>query len=1022
MSTNISKKKRDDLLDKIKQIRAFIAAAPQDENTGNLLSYLSELEKDVNGKKYGLVFEEHREEIDEVLDTHTPVLTEDADLFIDHGVQMNFLIEGDNLASLQLLEKTHKGKIDLIYIDPPYNTGAKDFVYDDAFVDTTDGFNHSKWLSFMKQRLSLSKKLLAAHGTIFISIDDNEFSQLKLLCDEVFGANNYVGTILWKKKTNGNNMGWLPPVHDYILCYSKEIGKIYDFGFEVSEEDILKNYSNPDNDPRGPWTTTDLSANHKGPYFPVTNPKTGDVYYPPAGRYWVFNEQEIQRRIADGRIIFGKSGMARPVQRVFAKDRKFSKRKVESWWDNHGMNADATQKYGEDYTPMQASILEQIEDKHHFSFSAPTSTGKSFVFRNLIRSASNDVVVIVPSRALINEYYDRIREIVNVKEVNVLTFVDRINTKFAKRNIFILTPERSRELFKNKSWLNIDLILFDEAQLSDEKSVRGLYFDSIVRRALKSFPDAKYVFAHPFISNPEAQLERNGIIDTQSAAINYEQKNVGQIFYVHNPATGDFYHLGTSKEILGKQKLKAEFDPIERAISSGGSVLIYVSKSHIYNKSIYSEFDKYIKLCNKLEKPDALQMIDELRSYIGASKNNALFYNSEMLEKLSLGIVTHHGSMPLAARLILEHFTQSGFCRICFATSTLEQGINMPFDVVYLDKFEASKSLSVKNLIGRAGRSTVDAKFDYGSVVIRNNAITSLRRVMRKAEPLSKISNLDVTDDSLDEKYKEFKEAINTGAFSDEYNLPSADVEKLHSDDVTAMIPQLLDMMFDDGDIISPNTDMKEVNDLFSKLYQQYLGRKLCQAEKSVLSTAVKIMIWKIYGKTFHRICQYRYAYASRTAERQQLYRKRNAEEANSIPAKYIVGYHDIPDKDLTAYPLVSTSIAAKDVDYDLIVYDTYDYLDKLIGFKLSDIFYAIFYQYYEATSDERALRLAKYFKYGTDKEREIWMLRYGFSFEEIEWVSECVDSIDETEIKFNDKINALDDAQLKSIEQYVHE
>lgn len=98
-------------------------------------------------------------------------------------------------------------------------------------------------------------------------------------------------------------------------------------------------------------------------------------------------------------------------------------------------------------------------------------------------------------------------------------------------------------------------------------------------------------------------------------------------------------------------------------------------------------------------------------------------------------------------------------------------------------------------------------------------------------------------------------------------------------------------------------------------------------------------MIWKIYGKTFHRICQYRYAYASRTAERQQLYRKRNAEEANSIPAKYIVGYHDIPDKDLTAYPLVSTSIAAKDVDYDLIVYDTYDYLDKLIGFKLSDIF-----------------------------------------------------------------------------------
>lgn len=104
------------MLDKIKVIRSFIVAAPQDENTGNLLSYLSDLEKDVNGKKYGLVFEEHCEKIDEVLDTHTPVLTEEKDLFIDNGGQMNFLIEGDNLASLQLLEKTHNGKIDLAYV------------------------------------------------------------------------------------------------------------------------------------------------------------------------------------------------------------------------------------------------------------------------------------------------------------------------------------------------------------------------------------------------------------------------------------------------------------------------------------------------------------------------------------------------------------------------------------------------------------------------------------------------------------------------------------------------------------------------------------------------------------------------------------------------------------------------------------------------------------------------------------------------------------------------------------------
>lgn len=153
MSTNISKQKRDDLLSKIKAIRAYISAAPQDENTGSLLTYLSDLEKDVNGKKYGLVFEEHRETIDEVLDTHTPVLTEDPALLIDRGGEMNFLLEGDNLAALRLLEKTHWGRIDLVYIDPPYNTGNKDFVYDDCFVDAQDTFRHSKWLSFMSKRL-----------------------------------------------------------------------------------------------------------------------------------------------------------------------------------------------------------------------------------------------------------------------------------------------------------------------------------------------------------------------------------------------------------------------------------------------------------------------------------------------------------------------------------------------------------------------------------------------------------------------------------------------------------------------------------------------------------------------------------------------------------------------------------------------------------------------------------------------------------------------------------------------------
>lgn len=226
MSTNISKQKREDLLNKIKELRTFISSAPQDENTGNLLSYLSDLEKDVNGKKYGLVFEEHREEIDEVLDTHAPVLTENKKLFIDNGGEMNFLIEGDNLAALKLLEKTHKGKIDLIYIDPPYNTGNKDFIYDDCYVDTEDGFRHSKWSSFMTKRLSVARSLLTEKGVVFIQISDIELAQLRLLCDTIFGEENFLNIISVNMKniagaSGGGEDKRFKKNCEYMLVYAK---------------------------------------------------------------------------------------------------------------------------------------------------------------------------------------------------------------------------------------------------------------------------------------------------------------------------------------------------------------------------------------------------------------------------------------------------------------------------------------------------------------------------------------------------------------------------------------------------------------------------------------------------------------------------------------------------------------------------------------------------------------------------------------------------------------------------------
>ena len=321
MSTNISKQKRENLLNKIKEIRTFISAAPQDENTGNLLSYLFDLEKDVNGKKYGLVFEEHREEIDEVLDTHTPVLTEEKNLFINNGGQLNFLIEGDNLASLKLLEKTHKSKLDLIYIDPPYNTLKEGFTYSDTLVDKRDTFRHSKWLSFMKQRLLLAKKLLSQNGVIFISLDDNEISALRLLCDEIFGYQNFIANVIWEKKFSPqNDAKWLSDSHDHILLYAND-KEIWHPALLSRTQEMDSRYSNPDNDPRGPWASSDFTVKtaSEAYMYPITTP-SGRIVVPTASRSWVTSEENYLNLKNDNRIWFGKKGNNVPRIKTFLSE------------------------------------------------------------------------------------------------------------------------------------------------------------------------------------------------------------------------------------------------------------------------------------------------------------------------------------------------------------------------------------------------------------------------------------------------------------------------------------------------------------------------------------------------------------------------------------------------------------------------------------------------------------------------------------------------------------------------------
>ena len=242
---NLSKIKRDKLLSKIELLKQ----QTEDEDT---IAVLNEVENELTKKKYGLVWEEHSEKVDEQMKNNIPVFVEDKDkeIIFDKSLPFNFLLEGDNLHSLKLLEKTHKGKIDVIYIDPPYNTGNNDFVYNDSYIASDDNYRHSKWLSFIERRLIIAKKILANEGVIFISIDDNEICQLKLLCDQIFGENNFINII----SVNMNSLSGVKMIHaingkrypaqkEYVLLYKKQSKELPLFIDKIKKEKWDKEYN-----------------------------------------------------------------------------------------------------------------------------------------------------------------------------------------------------------------------------------------------------------------------------------------------------------------------------------------------------------------------------------------------------------------------------------------------------------------------------------------------------------------------------------------------------------------------------------------------------------------------------------------------------------------------------------------------------------------------------------------------------------------------------------------------------------
>ncbi|WP_244510722.1 site-specific DNA-methyltransferase [Microvirga guangxiensis] len=238
------------------------------------------------------------------------------------------LIHGDNLDALKALLPFYAGRVKCIYIDPPYNTRS-------AFEHYDDNLEHSKWLAMMWPRLELLRDLLAEDGSIWVSIDDNEVHYLKVIMDEVFGRKNFTSTIVWQKRIGPDSRAILGAAHDYIVVYSKNLEAFKATANKIPlREDQIAEFQNPDNDPRGPWTSSsNFSAQgfRKNQMYKIVTPG-GAEYYPPEGRCWVTIESEYFRLLKEGRMWFGRDGRGMPRKKTYLKEREGQA--TWSWWSN----------------------------------------------------------------------------------------------------------------------------------------------------------------------------------------------------------------------------------------------------------------------------------------------------------------------------------------------------------------------------------------------------------------------------------------------------------------------------------------------------------------------------------------------------------------------------------------------------------------------------------------------------------------------------------------------------------------
>ena len=341
-----------------------------DKERSDLLGLLRE------NKTYGLVWEDKPEDVEERLREELPILTEVPERVIiseDNDAPNHILIEGDNLEALAILAYTHEGKIDVIYIDPPYNTGNKDFIYNDSYVDKEDSYRHSKWLSFMSRRFKIAKKLLSDRGVIFISIDDNEQAQLKLLCDEIFGADRFITNLIWQKKTGAADANGIAIITEYILVYCLDPQNAKNiFSYNKNAFDIKR------------YRYTDEFEKIRGPFY-YDSLDRGSIQYSDGLNYGI--------EAPDGSMIFPNGRLS------FVNDGwtwKWSKEKVEWGIKNKFIEIVPTNKKKNGWAVKYKIYLNVDNEGNAIEKSVPY---KNLISGILNADAANDIKTIFNSKA-----------------------------------------------------------------------------------------------------------------------------------------------------------------------------------------------------------------------------------------------------------------------------------------------------------------------------------------------------------------------------------------------------------------------------------------------------------------------------------------------------------------------------------------------------------------------------------------------------------------------------------------------